>query len=63
MNYFSNTNSLYYTKEYTDVILKNEVVYLDLTDDLKTVQFNKNIIQVIIIYTTLSIIYLSMNAF
>jgi hypothetical protein len=66
--YFSDTNSLYYTKEYADVILnnnflKNNVIHVDLPDDLKTVKSNKNIIQIIIICTTLSIIYLSINTF
>ncbi len=66
--YFSDTNSLYYTKEYADVILnndflKNEAIHLDLPNNLETVKFNKNILQIIVICTTLSIIYLSMNVF
>lgn len=68
--YFSDINSLYLynTKKYSDVILdnnhlKNEAIHVDLSDDIKTVKFNKNIIQVVILCTTLSIIYLSMDAF
>ena len=57
-------------KEYSDIILsdgnkalKKEAIHVDLPNDLKTAKLTKNIIQVVLICITFSIVCCSLDAF
>lgn len=68
IDYFLNITSLWELKECGDVVvdtdyLKKDVVHINLPDDPKISKSYKNMMQVVVICTTIGIIYLCIGSF